>query len=95
MTAADNLCDVCHINPMIGVAATSIPLSVAFCAECAQRHADPETVFLYWEECGIAPAEHRAPDHCVTFVEGAYTTYRQWWDRRRTQGIPVPPPFDE
>lgn len=79
----DNLCDVCRTNPMIGVASTSMPLSVAYCAECARLGADPEIVFIYWEECGIAPEDHRAPDHAVTFKDGAYVTYRKWFEERQ------------
>lgn len=81
MTAVENLCDVCRINPMIGVCSTSIPLSVAYCEECAARGADPELVFLCWEE-DIPPNEHCDPDGCVTFKDGKYISYREWYDAR-------------
>jgi hypothetical protein len=85
MTMGDDLCDVCRTNPPIGVASTSIPLSVAYCAQCARLGADPEGVFEYWaEECKIKPNEHRAPDQCVTFRDGKYVTYRQWYEARHT-----------
>jgi len=75
------LCDICGVNPMIGVASTSIPLSVAFCAECARRGADPEIVFECWAE-DIPPDRHVCPDDVVTYKDGAYVTYREWYARR-------------
>lgn len=88
MTAADNLCDVCGINPMIGVASTSMPLSVAYCSECARLGADPEIVFICWAEDGPTPEQHVAPDDYITFKDGAYVTYRQWYERRRQSCSP-------
>lgn len=82
MTALDNLCDVCHVNPMIGVASTSMPYSCAYCRECAERGADPELVFLCWEE-DISPDQHACPDHANTYKDGRYVTYREWYEERR------------
>lgn len=83
MTMADNKCDVCHVNPPIGVASTAIPLSVAYCVNCAQRHAQPVCVFEYWEE-DIPPRSHAAPDHYTTYVNGEYITYRKWYRARHS-----------
>ena len=78
MTMLDMTCDVCGINPAIGVAGTSMPMSVAYCAECAGRGADPEMVFLCWED-DIPPDQHACPDHSVTFKDGRYMSYREWY----------------
>jgi hypothetical protein len=72
MTMGDDLCDVCRTNP---------PIGVAYCEQCARLGADPEIVFEFWEE-DIPPKDHRAPDHCVTFKDGKYVTYRQWYEAR-------------
>lgn len=80
MTAANNRCDICNREPMIGVASTSVPFSCAFCLECAQRGADPEFVFVFWAE-DIPPDEHAAPDDCVTWKDGGYMTYREWYNK--------------
>jgi hypothetical protein len=61
MTMLDNKCDVCGINPAIGVACTSVPFSCAFCSECARQGADPEWIFEYflWEVANGDPAKLR------------------------------------
>lgn len=85
MTMADNTCDVCGKRPPIGVASTHIPLSVAYCVECARAHADPETVFLWWEDGGMSPDRMRdgLPDVLCTWKDGRYISYQQWWDERK------------
>jgi hypothetical protein len=85
MTA--NLCDVCNKNEAIGVASTSVPLSVAFCVECARRGADPEIVFLYWAEEGIRPEIHACPDYATTYKDGKYVTYREWFEARQGENL--------
>jgi len=79
MTMADDLCDVCHKNKPIGVASTSMPLSVAYCIECANRDADPEIVFetMYMgnEDQEVNP---EVGDHYLTFKDGEYITYTEW-----------------
>ena len=82
MTMLDDKCDVCNTNKPIGVASTAIPLSVAYCAECAKRHAQPLCVFLMWEE-DIPPKDHACPDHMVTYENGKYITYRKWFNKRK------------
>jgi len=89
MTAVDTLCDVCRKRPMIGVACTSVPMSVAFCKECAEAGADPEMVFVFWE-ADIPPDMHAAPDDCCTWRDGEFVSYRRWYDERRAKGIPIP-----
>lgn len=78
------LCDVCHTNHMIGVASTSMPISVAYCVECARRGADPEFVFKCWEEDIGDPSRHRNPDGAVTYVDGKYINYRDWYKGRHS-----------
>ena len=77
-------CDVCNLRPMIGVACTSVPLSVGYCLECAAAGADPEMVFLFWED-DIPPDAHRAPDTCVTWKDGKFISYRDWYNERHPQ----------
>jgi hypothetical protein len=75
------LCDVCKTNQAIGVASTSMPLSVAYCTECAARGADPEVVFHCWfDDVGTDFAKLRegVPDQATTFKDGRYVTYREW-----------------
>lgn len=86
MTMVDNLCDVCHINPPIGVASTMMPYSCAYCRQCAQFHAQPDIVFETWyDDIGVEfdtmiydTAPEGLADHVITFQDGAYVTYRQW-----------------
>ncbi len=85
MTMLDDKCDVCRTNKPIGVASTAIPLSVAYCQECARRHAQPVDVFILWEE-DIPPKDHRAPDEYCTYVDGKYISYRKWYDGRHPKG---------
>lgn len=75
-------CDVCNTNPMIGVASTSIPYSCAYCGPCAAAGADPELVFFFWEEEGLSPERHASPDGSVTWHNGGYVSYRDWWIKR-------------
>jgi hypothetical protein len=81
MTMQDGKCDVCHKNPPVGVASTAVPLSVAYCMECAQRHAQPLCVFVMWEE-SIPPNDHIAPDSFCTYENGNYVSYRKWYNAR-------------
>jgi hypothetical protein len=73
-------CDVCDTNKAIGTACTSIPFSCSYCTECAQRGADPEWIFNYWKEDIGAPENIREPDLKVTFKNGKYMTYREWYN---------------
>ena len=82
MTMGDMKCDVCNVNEAIGVASTAVPLSVAYCAECAKRNAQPLAVFLLWEE-DIPPEDHRAPDQFCTYEDGKYISYRKWYHKRK------------
>lgn len=79
------LCDICRVNEAIGVACTSIPLSVAYCNECARRGADPEAVFdFFFEEVSSDPADMR--EDMVTFKDGKYISYREWCLARARDG---------
>jgi hypothetical protein len=82
MTMLDGKCDVCGIRPPIGVASTHIPLSVAYCVECATAGADPESVFEYWASENLSPDEMACPDDFCTWKDGKYVSYRHWWDQR-------------
>jgi hypothetical protein len=82
----DMKCDVCNTRPAIGVASTAIPLSVAYCEECARRNAQPECVFVYWEDEIGEPKNHRAPDHMFTYENGKYISYRKWYNARHVKG---------
>jgi hypothetical protein len=79
MTMLDELCDVCHLNKPIGVASTSMPLSVAYCRTCAELHADPEIVFetMYMgnEDQEVDP---EMGDQYLTFKDGKYITFTAW-----------------
>lgn len=77
MTMADGSCEVCAGPDPIGVASTAMPLSVAYCQECARRFAQPVVVFATWKEMGVDP-EH--VDDMETFWNGRYVRYREWLD---------------
>lgn len=81
MTMLENKCDVCFKNSPIGVASTAIPLSVAYCEECARRNAQPIDVFFIWED-DTPPKDHRAPDYYTAYVDGEYISYRKWYNAR-------------
>lgn len=75
------LCDVCHKNPMIGVASTSVPFSCAYCSECAEQGADPEWIFVMWaEDHGYKPQD--LVSGLVTYKDGRYLTYEKWYNER-------------
>jgi hypothetical protein len=81
MTMTDMVCDVCHLRKAIGVASTSIPFSCAFCECCANYGADPELVFGYWAVEIGPPENHRCPGLSLTFKDGQYITYSEWYHR--------------
>lgn len=88
MTMVDSKCDVCGVGEAIGVASTSMPMSVAYCCECAQRGADPEIVFIcFYDDFGNDFAAFGAPDELLTFSGGRYMTYREWAMLRDAAGI--------
>jgi hypothetical protein len=80
MTMRDMKCDVCGVNPPLGVASTSIPYSCAYCQECATRGADPEGVFEYLfqsiKEGDLAIEDVR--DNLVTYKDGKYISFKEW-----------------
>lgn len=82
MNDQPKICDICRINPSIGVACTSMPISVAYCHECASRGADPEFIFLCWEDDIGSPSNHRDPTRSVTFKDGKYISYTDWYKER-------------
>jgi hypothetical protein len=43
---ADRICECCNERPAIGIASTSMPISVAYCAECAAAGVDPYFILL-------------------------------------------------
>lgn len=79
----DNKCEVCGQKEPIGVACTSMPLSVAYCEECIVRGADPEIVFECWyDDFGTRFEEMACPDEVTTFKDGRYMSYREWATER-------------
>jgi hypothetical protein len=82
MTMVDGKCEVCGVNPSIGVASTIIPYSCAYCIECAQRNAQPEIVFETYFELDEGDNMY-IPDGIVTVKDGRYWTYREWSEWRR------------
>ena len=80
MTMVDGLCDVCNVNPPIGVASTMIPYSCAYCRECAERNAQPDIVFACWFDDIGTDFEHMHPAalEVETFKDGRYVSYREW-----------------
>jgi hypothetical protein len=83
MTMLDMKCDVCGVNPPVGVASTIIPYSCAYCVECLKRDAQPEIVFsVLLDDAGkgLDPIdiETMFPDNLVTFKNGKYMTMAEW-----------------
>jgi hypothetical protein len=80
MTMTDMKCDVCGVNPPIGVASTIIPYSCAYCKECAERNAQPEIVFLAIlddiKEAGRSSED--VDDAIITFKNGRYMSFKEW-----------------
>lgn len=77
MTTGDGMCEVCGINPAIGVASTSMPYSCAYCEECARRGADPELVFECWFQDVLWDVDAIVAGP-VTFCDGGYLTFPEW-----------------
>ncbi len=85
MTMTDEKCEVCRINKPIGVASTMMPVSVAYCVQCARLNAQPEFVFEYWYDsfgADFSAMREGLADAVVTFFDGQYITYRQWATKR-------------
>jgi hypothetical protein len=86
----DNICEVCGVNPPIGVASTIMPYSCAYCAECCRRFAQPMIVFeCFWDDFG-ANFHKMMPgvDQMEAYVDGKYVTYKEWAERRRDDERP-------
>jgi hypothetical protein len=83
MTMANGECEVCHVNPPIGVASTLMPYSCAYCRECATRGAQPLEVFeCLYDEYGTDFDRLRAEVLVMeTFAEGRYVEYKTWATR--------------
>ena len=81
-------CDVCRTRPAVGVASTSMPMTAAYCVECAARGADPEFIFeALFADFGVdfdKLAEGLA--EMETFGGGGYVTYREWATARAACG---------
>jgi hypothetical protein len=85
MTMKDNICEVCGVNPPIGVASTVMPYSCAYCAECCQRFAQPIIVFeCFWDDFGadFYKMQHGL-EELESYIDGRYISYREWAERRR------------
>jgi hypothetical protein len=80
MTMTNHKCEVCEVNEPIGVASTIMPYSCAYCAECAQRFAQPKIVFeCFFEDFGTNFDQMR-DDYAdlETFHHKKYISYREW-----------------
>ena len=83
-------CDVCAVNPAVGVASTSMPMSVAFCAECAGRGADPEIVFICWYDdfgTDFSKMADGVADNYITYKDGRYMNYREWATQHKPKAV--------
>jgi hypothetical protein len=84
---ADGRCEICN-GRAIGVACTIMPYSVAYCAECCRRFAQPAVVFeTFYDDVGTD--FERLADGIAdleTFSGGKYITYRQWAQAREARG---------
>jgi hypothetical protein len=80
MTMLDMKCDVCQVNPPIGVASTHIPYSCAYCVECLKRHADPESVFevILQETKDANLTADDVMEGLVTYKNGGYISFKEW-----------------
>jgi hypothetical protein len=83
---AEGKCEICG-GPPIGVACTIMPYSVAYCAECCRRFAQPRIVFeCLWEDVGVNfdRLQDGLPE-LETFHDGRYVTYKEWARERRNE----------
>jgi hypothetical protein len=84
-------CNVCN-KPAIGVASSSFgPVSWAYCAECARKPAEPESMFRYLYEDVSDRGEGLRPevDSYFTFIDGSYVSWPDYVTRRNAQPINV------
>lgn len=92
MSMGYNKCEVCGVQPPIGVASTIMPYSCAYCRECAGRFAQPlivfETLFhdfgTRYEQLNSTVGDNAA-DELETYQDGAYISYRQWATQHQEQ----------
>lgn len=75
------VCGVCGIRKAIWVASTSMPYSCWYCESCLTVRADPEIVFICWAADGVTPDKHRCPGLMLTWKDGQYWNYSQWYER--------------
>jgi hypothetical protein len=54
--------------------------------------ADPEWIFRFWAEDIGSPENLREPDLRITYKDGKYITYTQWWAEMNNDGGDVSPP---
>jgi hypothetical protein len=80
MTILDMKCDVCEVNPPVGIASTHVPYSCAYCFECLKRHADPECVFetIFEEIKQEGRSVDDVIDELVTYKDGKYISFKEW-----------------
>ena len=80
MTMLDKKCDVCGRDGAVGVAATVLPYSCAYCVPCLEENAQPDIVFeSMWNDFGIE-FHMINPSYLelVTWKDDKYIDYETW-----------------
>lgn len=85
MTMLEGACDVCGVNPPVGVASSVLgAISWAYCRTCLERHADVEVMFaVTYDTCGDRVGEWLS--EMSTWKDGRYWTWEEWLAWRKTQ----------
>lgn len=91
----DLICDVCKVQPALGVASMScLPMSIAFCVGCARQPAEPEWAFEYLYSVvgtkGAGLADWISNYH--TWKDGRYWSWDEWKTWRQ---LPAQAHFDD
>lgn len=85
--SGDLHCSVCG-KPAMGFASSNLgPISFAFCAACARKPAEPESMFCYlFEEVSDnGDGLRKEMDSFYTFINGEYVSWPDYVDRRRAE----------
>lgn len=77
---AGDICDVCGMGGVVGVASSIAPISVAFCGSCIAVGAHPLWVLEAQDEC-CNYQMHPEYYEIYTFFKGGYVRYGELTDR--------------